>query len=50
MQQLKRIVDATSCGIVVSSTWRETPVSLRALHRQLQVRTMHPTLYNLHLS
>jgi hypothetical protein len=37
MQQLKRIVDATSCAIVVSSTWRETPVSLRALRRQLEV-------------
>jgi hypothetical protein len=37
MRQLKRIVDATSCVIVVSSTWRETAVSLRALRRQLQV-------------
>jgi hypothetical protein len=37
MHQLKRIVDSTSCLIVISSTWRETAVSLRAVTRQLQV-------------
>jgi hypothetical protein len=37
MQQLKRIADATSCSIVVSSTWRESPISLRALLLRLQV-------------
>jgi hypothetical protein len=37
MVQLKRIVDATNCVIVVSSTWRQTPVSLRALRLQLQL-------------
>lgn len=36
MHQLKRIVDSTSCLIVISSTWRETAVSLRAVTRQLQ--------------
>ncbi len=37
MHQLKRIVDSTSCSIVISSTWRETAVSLRAVTRRLQV-------------
>lgn len=49
MQQLKRIVDSTSCVIVVSSTWRETPVSLRALLRQLQVYGMPTVQYRFHL-
>ena len=43
MQQLKRIVACTSCNIVISSTWRETPVSLRALLLQLQQAGISPS-------
>ncbi len=41
LRQLKRIVEATDCHIVLSSTWRLVPDAFRHLSRVLAYRGMH---------